>query len=488
MPKWTNWSGKLSARPETLHFLRSEEDARALAQAADRSSATLRVAGATHSHAPLIGNNDTIVDASALAGVIDVDADARVATVWAGSRIFALGPSLGTAGLALHNQGDIDQQAIAGATATGTHGTGARLANLSSAVVGARLVLASGDIVDVDANNEPDLWQASRLHLGAFGIVTRLRLKLRESYRLAETAWTASLETVMADVDRLIADNRHFEFFWNPQTDEASAKAINETTEPPIYPIGEEGTRRAWSYEVLPNHRPHAHTEMEYSVPAEEGPACMAAIARLLTTKFTDVRWPVEYRTLAADDVWLSTAYERDTVTISVHQGIDEDDEPYFRACEEIFLCSKDDEEELFELQNKLNSNNNVFIGQSGVGKSSLVKTLLGKHEIKTRMLSERTGLGQHTTSTSRLYLLDNDGCLIDSPGIRDFDLGEVDLIELQQGFREFALIEEPCKFRDCVHNQEPGCVIRNAVDTGKISSSRYQNYLALAEQLELIR
>lgn len=78
---------------------------------------------------------------------------------------------------------------------------------------------------------------------------------------------------------------------------------------------------------------------MEYSVAAEDGPACMRDIAKLLREKFPEVRWPVEYRTLAADDVWMSTAYQRPTVTISVHQGVDAPDEPYFRACEEIFLA-----------------------------------------------------------------------------------------------------------------------------------------------------
>ena len=77
---------------------------------------------------------------------------------------------------------------------------------------------------------------------------------------------------------------------------------------------------------------------MEYSIPAESGPECMTAIGELLRSRFKHVRWPVEYRTLAADDVWLSTAYERDTVTISVHEDVREDDAPYFRACEEIFL------------------------------------------------------------------------------------------------------------------------------------------------------
>ena len=96
-----------------------------------------------------------------------------------------------------------------------------------------------------------------------------------------------------------------------------------------------EGKRLAWSDEVLANDRPLKHSEMEYSLPAADGPACLRALRDLIATRFPDLAWPLEYRTLAADDVWLSTAYERPTVTISVHQGIDQPDEPLFRACEE---------------------------------------------------------------------------------------------------------------------------------------------------------
>jgi len=135
----------------------------------------------------------------------------------------------------------------------------------------------------------------------------------------------------------LIDASRHFEFFWYPHNDVAIAKSIDTTDAQPVYPLAEEGSRCAWSYEVLPNHRPLKHTEMEYSVPAEHGPACLRAIRELIRRDFAGLKWPVEYRTLAADDVWLSTAYERPTVTISVHQDINENDEPYFRACEEIF-------------------------------------------------------------------------------------------------------------------------------------------------------
>ena len=338
MPNWSNWSGRQQATPEALHFVRSEADAQALVAKAAQLGQKVRVAGSGHSHAPLVPGEGVIVDTTGLAGLVGSNHEARRARVWAGSKISALGRPLHDAGLGLQNQGDIDRQAIGGACATGTHGTGTRLQSLSAAVTGARIVLASGDIVECNAETEPQLWQAARLNLGALGIVTQLELQAREAYRLQEQGWTIGLEELLPQLPELTPATRHFEFFWYPQNDTAVVKTIEETSAQPVYPLGEEGGRTGWSYEVLPNHRPHLHTEMEYSVPAERGADCLSEIRRLVQTQFPAVRWPVEYRTVAADDVWLSGAYQRDTVTISVHQDIREDETEYFRACEEVFL------------------------------------------------------------------------------------------------------------------------------------------------------
>ncbi len=337
MPSWTNWSGRQRSKPAALHFIRSEADAVAIVLDAVAQQRSVRVAGAGHSHAPLVLSDGVIIDASGLAGVVSVDVASKRAWVWAGTRIYALGRALHDQGLALANQGDIDRQAIAGAVATGTHGTGRALQNLSASVTGIRLVNASGAIVECNAQQHAELFRAARLNLGAFGIVTQLQLQLREAYRLEERGWSEPFDALLPQLDALIAQSRHFEFFWYPHNDIAVAKSTNDTSEAPVYPLAAEGSRRAWSYEVLSNHRPLLHTEMEYSVPAADGPACLRAIRELIRRDFRGLKWPVEYRTLAADDVWLSTAYERPTVTISVHQDVNENDEPYFRACEAIF-------------------------------------------------------------------------------------------------------------------------------------------------------
>jgi FAD/FMN-containing dehydrogenase len=339
MAEWRNWSGKQRASPQEIARPTSEEAVAALVRRASGAGTRVRCVGAAHSHSPLAVTEGTLLDLESFSGVVGVDPERRVASVGAGTRIFQLGPALLAAGLGLRNQGDIDRQAIAGAVATGTHGTGRTLRNLSASVAGARVILADGSAVDCDAETEPDLFEVARLSLGAVGVVTRLDLEVREAYRLRERLWLEDVDGVLDRIDALTAATRHFEFFWFPGQERAICKAIAETTDAAEYPLAAEGSRVAWSFEVLPSQRPDLHTEMEYSVPERLGPACFRAVRELLKTRFPEVTWPLEYRTVAADDLWLSMACGRPTVTVSVHQAIDMDDEPYFRACEEIFLA-----------------------------------------------------------------------------------------------------------------------------------------------------
>jgi len=339
MPQWHNWSGRLQASPNRMAFIRHESDAQALALAAAQENTSIRTAGACHSHSALVQHEGIIADCRGLSGVESVNTAEGTAWVRGGTRIYALGRALHDHGLALINQGDIDEQTIAGATATGTHGTGLSLTNLSTAVRAIELATASGELVQASAEQNPQLFQAARLHLGAFGIVTRLKLALMPATILEEQQWQESLGAVLEQSPELIEANRHFEFFWYPANDRAAAKTINPSTQPAVYPLAKEGSRRAWSFEVLPNYRPAPHTEMEYSVPLEGAFDCMREIQQLLQQKHPDVVWPVEFRTLAADDVWLSTAFERTTATISVHQDVGLDESGYYQDCEAIFLA-----------------------------------------------------------------------------------------------------------------------------------------------------
>jgi ribosome biogenesis GTPase len=126
-----------------------------------------------------------------------------------------------------------------------------------------------------------------------------------------------------------------------------------------------------------------------------------------------------------------------------------------------------------------------ILVGQSGVGKSSLVKALLPDRDVQIGRLSRATGLGRHTTSATTCYRLPAGGYLIDSPGVRSFRLGVRDIGELERGFRELAPFLGHCQFADCRHDREPGCALKEAVRTGAIHARRLATFRHLAEQLE---
>ena len=126
-----------------------------------------------------------------------------------------------------------------------------------------------------------------------------------------------------------------------------------------------------------------------------------------------------------------------------------------------------------------------MFVGQSGVGKSSLVNAVLPDAELDVGDLSANSGLGQHTTVTARLFHLPTGGELIDSPGIREFGLWHISEEELLHGYRELSELAGYCKFRNCSHRNEPGCAFLDAADSGAISEERLANFFQIADTLD---
>ena len=141
--------------------------------------------------------------------------------------------------------------------------------------------------------------------------------------------------------------------------------------------------------------------------------------------------------------------------------------------------------ENMAELHRYLAKGTSIFVGQSGVGKSSLINQILPEVNAQTGEISDISGLGQHTTTASRLYHLPQGGNLIDSPGIREFGLWHLEPEQITQGYREFHDFLGGCKFRDCKHKDDPGCAIREAVEQEKIHPIRFENYHRLIESRE---
>ncbi|PHI38512.1 ribosome biogenesis GTPase RsgA [Pseudoalteromonas sp. GCY] len=149
-----------------------------------------------------------------------------------------------------------------------------------------------------------------------------------------------------------------------------------------------------------------------------------------------------------------------------------------------VLLVSTKSGEGINELKHMLEDKNNIFVGQSGVGKSTLVNTVLPNADILTKEVSENSGLGQHTTTVSRLHHLPSGGNLIDSPGIREFGLWHLDVERVTWCFKEFREFIGGCRFRDCKHLNDPGCLLREAVDNGKISELRFESYHRILESM----
>ena len=139
----------------------------------------------------------------------------------------------------------------------------------------------------------------------------------------------------------------------------------------------------------------------------------------------------------------------------------------------------------LDELKSLLKNRISVFVGQSGVGKSSIISTLLPDEDIKVGALSEQSRKGRHTTTTATLFHFPSGGDLIDSPGIREFGLWHMSEEEVLDGFREFAPFVGTCKFRDCRHEAEPGCAIKQALEDGHVSQGRFDSYQQIIASLD---
>ncbi len=335
--RWENWSGSVSTTPTERYVPETEAD---LVDIVDRHAPadTIRAVGAGHSFTRLGETANVLVSMDALRGVTTVDPAAERATVRAGTRLEAMNASLADHGLAMTNIGDIDQQRLAGAMVTGTHGTGREFGILATQIAEARVVTADGDVVTV-APDDGDPFQAAQVCLGALGLFSSLTLDLVPAYDLKMVKRSVSLDVALEHMDALLASNRHAEFFWWPDQDVAEVKTIdrpNQLHEPALPGATVEEVQVGPSHEVFPTVREIRFNEMEYGLPASAGPAAMREIQSLVTSR-DDVSFPVEYRFVRGDDIPLSPAFDRDTVFIAVHKYHEKPYADFFEQAEAIF-------------------------------------------------------------------------------------------------------------------------------------------------------
>ena len=374
---WKNWSGYVEC-PQTpvLAPDGGAQLAQVLADAA-RDGKAVRMAGAGHSFSPLVASDGVIVSLDRLQGVIDVDAATNVARVHAGTRLYALGAALAQRGLAMENLGDINVQSIAGATSTGTHGTGLGFGNLATQIAALKFLTADGREVVASPTENPELFAGGRIGLGSLGVLTEVSLRLVPAFKLRLERDKMDLEECLAQADALVAANRSFEFYWLPHTESVLTKKWN-TTDAPVDQMGfgrwvsdvllenkafgllcdigkavpswcpslsrlcasliSHGEQVDASWSMLSTVRQVRFNEMEWSVPASRGTDALREIKALIARREFPLMFPLEYRWVRGDDIWLSPDYARDSVHISVHQYRGMPFEGYFEAVQAICL------------------------------------------------------------------------------------------------------------------------------------------------------
>ncbi|WP_278263527.1 D-arabinono-1,4-lactone oxidase [Nocardia sp. AG03] len=372
---WVNWAGEQRCTPAVVAAPRGVEELAEIVTASADAGRTVRVAGSGHSFTDAVLTDGTLLDLGKLNRVLDVDTATGRVRVEAGLTLNAASPLLHEHGLAFPNLGDIDTQTIAGATATATHGTGAKLQNISAALHSVEVMLADGSRVELNEQTDPDGWKAARVSIGALGVVTATTLQLEPSFVLDNVERPVPLDEVLADLDSYVDGNDHFEFFAFPHSPVAMTKALNRTdaveqprgriTEwlndillanhlydgmckvgrripaaiPTIHRLaafaGSNNRQIDRSYRVFATPRLVRFNEMEYAVPRQHSVAAVREIVEL--AKRFDTPMPIEVRWVAPDDAFLSPAGGRDTCYIAVHQYEGMVWDPYFRACEAVF-------------------------------------------------------------------------------------------------------------------------------------------------------
>jgi FAD-linked oxidoreductase len=372
---WRNWAGTEAAVATELVRPKNLDE---LSTAVADAKRSVRARGSGHSFTAVGAAHDRAIDLSAWTGVVSVDAASGLVTVRSGTSLRALNAELDRLGLAMTNLGDIDAQTIAGAISTGTHGTGARFGGISTQVAALELVLADGSVVTCSADERPDLFAAGRVGLGAFGVISTVTLRTEQSFVLHAEERPEPLDDVLAGLDENCADNDHFEFYWFPYGRNALTKRNNRmpagsvpeplsrtrqffeyqlmenavfgavcrvgrAVRPLVRPLNRLSSAvlsaRAYSdvsHKVFVTNRNVRFTESEYAVPREALGEVLGELRKRVPRLANPVMFPVEIRVAAADDIWLSTAYERDSAYIAIHQFVGMPYQEYFDLFESI--------------------------------------------------------------------------------------------------------------------------------------------------------
>lgn len=365
---WRNWSGIQSSYPAKRAGPTNEAE---LAEVLKTAPAPIRAVGAGHSFTALVPTAGTLLTLDGLSGLVSHDPKTLRATVKAGTRLGDLGAALAAVGQEMPNIPDINKQSLAGALSTATHGTGRGLKALHGEVLAFKLMTARGELLECSPTKHAEVFNAARVGLGAFGVLTEVTLQNKPLQRIKKRVDIRDFHEVCDDWPNLQLKHRNVEFYALPFTGKAAVIA-SDLTEEPAEPRGPdvetEGLMdlkalrdwtgfapplRRWiagkvmagqkpeilvgeSWKLLSSERPVRFIEMEFHLPREQQIAALKEVVAAIEAHRSDVFFPIEVRTIEADDAWLSPFYQRPSGSVAVHAYYKDDYSFLFTLVEPI--------------------------------------------------------------------------------------------------------------------------------------------------------
>ncbi|MFC6354953.1 D-arabinono-1,4-lactone oxidase [Luethyella okanaganae] len=375
---WRNWGRTEAVRPLRVERPASVAAVQRSVTAAAKSGLRVKAVGSGHSFTGIAVAPGVQLDLSALSGIVASDEARGRVTIAAGTHLHRLPALLRPFGLAMTNPGDIDRQTIAGATSTGTHGTGGSFGGLATQLTALTLVTGTGELLRISETENAELLPAARLGLGALGVIVDVTVQLEPAFALHAVERSEPVEAVLDGFLERTASEDHFEFYWFPHTGTAltktSTRLPGDAHRAPI------GAVRRWvddellanglyrmmcnvgravpavvpsfnrltetitgdrdftdvSTSVFTTNRSVRFREMEYGLPIAAVPDAVRAVQALIKRRGWRISFPIEVRSAAADELWMSTANGRQTGYIAVHRFFREDPGEYFRAVEDV--------------------------------------------------------------------------------------------------------------------------------------------------------
>ncbi|MFF5016132.1 D-arabinono-1,4-lactone oxidase [Streptomyces sp. NPDC001165] len=376
---WRNWGGNVAARPARQVEPASVEELAAAVRRAAEDGLKVKAVGTGHSFTSIAATDGVLIRPQLLTGIRNIDRDAMTVTVEAGTPLKRLNAVLAREGLSLTNMGDIMEQTVSGATSTGTHGTGRESASIAAQIKALELVTSDGSVLSCSEKENPEVFAAARIGLGALGIVTAITFAVEPLFLLTAREEPMPFEQVLAEFDQLWAENEHFEFYWFPHTGNTNTKRNNRSAGPEqpvgqlagwfedeflsngVFQVAQWAGRAAPAtipaiarisskalsartytdipYKVFTSPRRVRFVEMEYAVPRAALTDTLRELKAMVDRSGLRVSFPVEVRTAPADDITLSTASGRDSAYIAVHMFRGTPYQAYFTAAERIFTA-----------------------------------------------------------------------------------------------------------------------------------------------------